>query len=76
MDEESYLEPCVTLDVTTPGFLLAVCQNDGKKPITLETLGCYQHIVQMPVRLGVQLVKTYYCGNSRSLIAIRYAERS
>ena len=48
MDEESYLEPCVTLDVTTPGFLLAVCQNDGKKPITLETLGCYQHIVQMP----------------------------
>ena len=48
MDEESYLEPCVTLDVTTPGFLLAVCQNDGKKTITLETLGCYQHIVQMP----------------------------
>ena len=48
MDEECYLEPCVTLDVTTPGFLLAVCQNDGKKPITLETLGCYQHIVQMP----------------------------
>ena len=48
MDEESYLEPCVTLDVTTPGFLLAVCQNDSKKTITLETLGCYQHIVQMP----------------------------
>lgn len=62
MDEESYLEPCVTLDVTTPGFLLAVCQNDGKN--------------RSPWKRWAVISTSYRCRNSRSLIAIRYAERS
>lgn len=48
MDEKPYLQPCLAMDVHTPGFLLAVCREEEKNPIGLSTLGCFQHTAEYP----------------------------